>query len=87
MPMQATAKPGTAPARAQGLATPTAQRAAPQPRGLRQRIRHWWQSRQPRTDALGLTHRNVYILPTRAGALLALTLLGLGGLPRDPGEG
>ncbi len=77
MPMQATAKPGTAPARAQGLATPTAQRAAPQPRGLRQRIRHWWQSRQPRTDALGRTHRNVYILPTRAGALLALTLLVL----------
>ena len=39
------------------------------------RITHWWQSRLPRLDSLQLTQRNVYILPTGAGWMLALTLL------------
>ena len=42
---------------------------------LRQRVRRWWQSRLPLTDTWTLTQRNVYILPTRAGFMLALTLL------------
>ena len=37
----------------------------------------WWLRRLPATDQLELTQRNVYILPTRAGLLLALTLLVL----------
>ena len=37
----------------------------------------WVQSRQPRTDTLLLTQRNVYILPTRAGWMFALTLMVL----------
>lgn len=37
----------------------------------------WWQSRLPLTDTLTLTQRNVYILPTRAGWMLAITLLVL----------
>jgi hypothetical protein len=51
---------------------------------LRRRIQagflRWWQSRQPASDHLRLTQRNVYILPTRGGwawaALLLLLLLG-----------
>lgn len=42
---------------------------------LSQRVRQWLHDRLPRTDTLLLTHRNVYILPTRAGWMLALTLL------------
>ena len=42
---------------------------------LRRRITDWWQSRLPRLDSLALTQRNVYILPTGAGWMLALTLL------------
>lgn len=42
---------------------------------LRQRFTDWWQSRLPRLDSLQLTQRNVYILPTGAGWMLALTLL------------
>lgn len=34
----------------------------------------WWQSRLPLTDRVRLTQRNVYILPTRAGWMLAATL-------------
>ena len=45
--------------------------------GLRGRIRHWWLARQPRTDQLTLTQRKVYILPTQAGWMLAITLLVL----------
>ena len=45
--------------------------------GLRGRVHHWWLARQPRTDQLVLTQRNVYILPTRAGWMLAITLLVL----------
>lgn len=40
----------------------------------RQRFRAWWQARLPRTDTLELTQRNVYILPTPAGWMFALTL-------------
>jgi uncharacterized protein (DUF58 family) len=39
------------------------------------RLQSWWHSRLPRRDTLTLTQRNVYILPTRAGWMLALTLL------------
>jgi len=44
---------------------------------LRQRFRRWMQSRQPRTDTLQLTQRNVYILPTKAGLLFAGTVIVL----------
>ena len=43
----------------------------------RERFRAWAQTRQPRTDTLVLTQRNVYILPTRAGWMFALTLIVL----------
>lgn len=42
---------------------------------VRQRLRQWFHNRLPRTDTLTLTQRNVYILPTRAGWMLGLTLL------------
>ncbi len=42
---------------------------------LRQRLRAWWHARLPLTDTWTLTQRNVYILPTRAGLMFALTLL------------
>lgn len=45
--------------------------------GLRQRWQRWWEERLPRSDTLVLTQRNVYILPTRPGAMFALTLLVL----------
>jgi uncharacterized protein (DUF58 family) len=44
---------------------------------LSKRFWTWWQSRLPLTDTLTLTQRNVYILPTRAGWMLAMTLLVL----------
>ncbi len=44
---------------------------------VRQRFRRWWQSRLPLRDSLVLTQRNVYILPTRPGFMLAATLLVL----------
>src|SRR5690606_31277297 len=44
---------------------------------LRGRWTRWWQARLPLTDTLLLTQRNVYILPTGAGWMLALTLLVL----------
>jgi uncharacterized protein (DUF58 family) len=51
---------------------------APNPAAwLRQRFRRWVQQRLTRTDTLLLTQRNVYILPTRAGAMFAFTLLVL----------
>jgi len=43
----------------------------------RGRFRQWWQSRLPLTDNVVLTQRNVYILPTRPGLMLGLTLLVL----------
>jgi uncharacterized protein (DUF58 family) len=48
------------------------------PAGLvRARVQRWWQARLPRQDVLLLTQHNVYILPTRAGLMLAATLLVL----------
>jgi uncharacterized protein (DUF58 family) len=44
---------------------------------LRARVRRWWHARLPLTDNWLLTQRNVYILPTRAGWLLAATLVTL----------
>lgn len=44
---------------------------------VRARFRRWWHDRLPRQDVLLLTQRNVYILPTRAGFMLAATLLVL----------
>jgi uncharacterized protein (DUF58 family) len=44
---------------------------------VRQRIDAWWSVRTPRTDTLLLTQRNIYIVPTRAGLMYALTLLVL----------
>jgi uncharacterized protein (DUF58 family) len=44
-------------------------------RALRSRVQRWFHDRLPRTDSLTLTQRNVYIVPTRAGAMLAFTLL------------
>jgi uncharacterized protein (DUF58 family) len=41
---------------------------------IRKQFRQWWQSRLPLTDTITLTQRNVYILPTRAGWMMALTL-------------
>ena len=45
--------------------------------GLFARWYRWWSARLPRTDTLQLTQRNVFILPTGAGWMLALTLLVL----------
>lgn len=44
---------------------------------VRQRVRAWWHDRLPLRDTLPLTQRNVYILPTRAGWMLASTLVVL----------
>jgi len=44
---------------------------------LRTHWQRWWMARLPLTDQLLLTQRNVYILPTGAGWMLALTLLVL----------
>ena len=44
-------------------------------RSLKQRFNAWLTARLPATDSLLLTQRNVYILPTRPGWMLALTLL------------
>jgi uncharacterized protein (DUF58 family) len=41
----------------------------------RSRFRRWWQARLPLSDSTTLHQRNVYILPTRPGLMLALTLL------------
>ncbi|GAA4006406.1 DUF58 domain-containing protein [Comamonas faecalis] len=50
----------------------------PSPTALaRQRWHQWWLARLPRSDSLQLTQRMVYILPTGAGWMLALTLLVL----------
>jgi uncharacterized protein (DUF58 family) len=45
--------------------------------GLRGRFQRWFQSRLPLSDTLTLNQRNVYILPTRAGFMLAATLMVL----------
>jgi uncharacterized protein (DUF58 family) len=41
----------------------------------RQRLRHWFESRLPRSDTWTLTQRNIYIVPTRAGLMFALVLV------------
>jgi uncharacterized protein (DUF58 family) len=46
-------------------------------RHVRSRFQAWWQARLPLTDQLTLTQRNVYILPTRAGWMLVVTLMVL----------
>lgn len=51
---------------------------APEPAGrdggMRGRLRHWWLRRLPARARHRLGHRNLYVLPTRAGWMLALTL-------------
>jgi len=42
---------------------------------LRNRWRLWWLKRHPVTDSWTLTQGNIYILPTKAGFVYALTLL------------
>lgn len=42
---------------------------------LRARVDRWFLARRPPSDTLELTQRNVYIVPTRAGWMLAATLL------------
>jgi len=44
---------------------------------FRKRFQNWWQARLPLNDTLLLTQRNVYILPTSSGWMLALTLVVL----------
>ena len=44
---------------------------------LREHIKGWWESRLPRSDTHVLTQRNVYILPSRAGFMFAITLVTL----------
>jgi uncharacterized protein (DUF58 family) len=44
---------------------------------LLNRFHHWWQSRLPVKDSTVLTQRNVYIVPTWPGVMLALTILVL----------
>jgi len=44
---------------------------------LQARFERWWQARLPASDSVTLTQRTVYILPTRAGWMLGLTLLVL----------
>jgi uncharacterized protein (DUF58 family) len=46
-------------------------------RTLKAALNRWWLSRLALTDTQVLNQRNVYILPTRAGLMLALTLLVL----------
>jgi uncharacterized protein (DUF58 family) len=44
---------------------------------IRQRFRAWFESRLPLSDQIELTQRTVYILPTRPGLMLGVTLLVL----------
>ena len=46
-------------------------------RRVRERLRRYWVERLPLRDSTVLTQRNVYILPTRPGFMLAATLLVL----------
>ncbi|MDE2415402.1 MAG: DUF58 domain-containing protein [Comamonadaceae bacterium] len=60
------------------LARPAVGASKPAPGiGIKRRWQRWWSARRPRSDTLALTQRNVYILPTAAGWMLALTLLVL----------
>ena len=40
-------------------------------------LQSWFENRLPLTDSVTLTQRTVYILPTRPGLMLGLTLLTL----------
>lgn len=42
---------------------------------LRRIVRQWWTARHPLTDSWTLTQGNIYIVPTKAGFVYALTLL------------
>jgi uncharacterized protein (DUF58 family) len=44
---------------------------------VHERLQDWFESRLPLADSVTLTQRNVYILPTRPGLMLGLTLLVL----------
>jgi uncharacterized protein (DUF58 family) len=44
---------------------------------VRQRFRAWFENRLPLSDHITLTQRTVYILPTRPGLMLGVTLLTL----------
>jgi len=44
---------------------------------IRERLQKWFESRIPPRDSVTLTQRNVYILPTSAGWMMAFTLLVL----------
>jgi len=44
---------------------------------VRARVARWWQSRLPLSDSITLNQHNVYIMPTRAGLMLGVTLLVL----------
>ena len=46
-------------------------------KALRARLQHWFESRLAFSDSVTLTQRTVYIVPTRAGLMLGLTLLVL----------
>lgn len=43
----------------------------------RQRIAAWWAARLPPRDSIEFTHRNLYILPTRAGLAYAVVVVVL----------
>ena len=52
--------------------------AAPHPLAqVRNRLQSWFENRLPLTDSVTLTQRTVYILPTRPGLMLGVTLLTL----------
>ena len=42
---------------------------------LQSRFRAWFENRLPLSDHITLTQRTVYILPTRPGLMLGVTLL------------
>jgi uncharacterized protein (DUF58 family) len=44
---------------------------------FRKRFQHWFEARLPLTDSMLLNQRNVYILPTKAGWMMVVTLLVL----------
>lgn len=61
-----------------GVVSPQAQRARLNPFArARHRLRAWFESRLPLSDTITLTQRNVYILPSRPGLMLAATLMVL----------
>ena len=70
-----TTAPGTADFQNAGTALPSA--LWHPVRHLRARIQAFWMARLRPADSVTLTQRNVYILPTRPGWLLGLTLLVL----------